>query len=234
MIESLAAPSLAVGSGAYVFVNNMLYAEMSAYGSLSPTMQTKLGSTSPPTLDYTIDGLAPYYRLAVEPVWGEHSLMFGAYGMSANILPGRAFGDDHAVTLRSNYIWERQIANASVNLGAAANGVNYLRSLKISGEYVYDHMYSFTATYFQITGNQDALRYTNNLTASPNSGGWIFDAAYLPFMRGGPKIWPWLNTRLGVNYTRYNAIDGSTNNIDAAGRKARENNTVFLYAWTMW
>ena len=40
----------------------------------------------------TISGAAPYYRLAAEPVWGEHSLMVGAYGMAANIIPNRIFG----------------------------------------------------------------------------------------------------------------------------------------------
>jgi hypothetical protein len=210
---------------------------------------------SPPSLGFTIQGLAPYYRVAVEPVWGEHALMIGTYGMSANILPNRVFGfgtdkvtdigfdtqyqwltDEHAVTLRGNYIWERQILDASSNPGVAFanNGVNYLRSLNISTEYVYDHKYAFEVAYFQITGSPDAIQYQNNFTSSPNSSGWIFDVSYLPFMRGGPKFWPWLNTRIGAAYTMYTRFDGSSRNIDTFGRKASDNNTLMVYSWTMW
>jgi hypothetical protein len=257
MLDSLAAPSLAVGTGAYVFINNTYYAEMAAYGSLTPTMQTKLGSPSPPDPAFTIDGLAPYYRLAFAPVWGEHAFEIGTYGMFANILPDRTFGvgtnkisdvafdsqyqwltDEHAVTLRANYIFERQILDATTLINGGGNGANYLRSLRLSGEYVYNHMYSFTSTYWQLTGSPDAILYANNINYSPNSAGWTFDVAYLPFMRGGPKIWPWFNTRLGVAYTIFNQLDGGATNIDPINcpncRNAKDNNTLFVYAWTMW
>jgi hypothetical protein len=250
MIESFG-PAQAAGAGAYVFVNNTYYAELSAYGSLTAPVQTMLGE-SPPSLGFTIQGVAPYYRIAAEPVWGEHALMIGTYGMTANILPNRIFGfgtdkitdigfdsqyqwltDEHAVTLRANYIWERQILDASSVL-SGTNPVNYLRSLNISTEYVYDHKYAFEVAYFQITGSPDAAVYTNNFTASPNSSGFIFDVSYLPFMRGGPSFWPWLNTRIGASYTLYNRFDGSSTNIDTLGRKASDNNTLMVYTWTMW
>ena len=250
MIESWQ-PLQAWGAGSYVFINNTYYAELSAYGSPSPSVQTTFGE-SPPSLGYTISGLAPYWRLAAEPVWGEHALMIGTYGMTADILPNRVYGfgtdkitdigfdsqyqwltDEHAVTLRANYIWEKQILDAS-NVISGANPVDYLRSMQVSAEYVYNHMYAFEAQYFQINGSQDANVYGNNFTASPNSAGWVFDVSYLPFMRGGPKFWPWLNTRIGASYTMYNRFDGSVNNIDKLGRKASDNNTLMLYSWTMW
>jgi hypothetical protein len=270
MIESFG-PVQALGAGAYVFVNNTYYAELSAYGSPSPTVQTTMGE-SPPSLGYTISGLAPYYRIAAEPVWGEHALMIGAYGMAANIIPNRVFGfgtdkvtdlgfdsqyqwltDEHAVTLRANYIFERQILDASSNplnvncsgmtagVGngpCAANPVNYLRSLNISAEYVYDHKYAFEVAYFQYTGSPDSITFANNLNFSPNSNGWVFDVSYLPFMRGGPSFWPWLNTRVGASYTLYNRFNGGTTNIDPVNcpgcRNAHDNNTLMVYSWTMW
>jgi hypothetical protein len=256
MLE-LIGPSEMVGSGSYVFINNMIYAEVAAYGSLSPRAQTTLG-ISPPPLLFTLDGLAPYWRLAIEPNWGEHSLMIGTYGMTAKVLPPpRMFGvgtdkytdigfdtqyqwltDEHAVTFRGNYIWEQQKRNASFALAAPLTGnpVSYLRSLKLSGEYVYDHMYSFTATYFYLNGSRDAVLWIGNNGMSPNTSGWTFDAAYLPYMRGGPKFWPWLNTRLGVAYTMYNTFDGGVTNLNlgAAGRNARDNSYMFAYLWTVW
>jgi len=261
MIEGFG-PSQTLGGGGYVFVNNTYYAELSGYGSLTPRAQTTLGS-SPPALGVTISGVAPYYRIAAEPVWGEHSLMVGAYGMAANVIPNRIFGfgtdkifdagfdsqyqwitDQHAVTLRANYIFERQILDASSNPGIggsggafAANPANYLRSLKLSGEYVFNNTYAFTGTYFQITGSPDAVVYSNNNAWSPNSAGWIFDISYMPFMRGGPSVWPWFNTRLGASYTLFTRFDGSARDIDPVNcpgcRNANNNNTLLLYAFTM-
>ena len=66
---------------------------------------------------------------------------------------------------------------------------------------------------------------------SPN--GWIFELAYLPFNRGGPAFWPWLNFRIGLQYTHWTKFDGATTNINGTGRNASGNNTLFAYIWTM-
>ncbi len=252
LIESFG-PSQQLGAGAYVFVNDMLYLEAAGYGSLSQRLQSTLGACC----GVTISGVAPYWRAAVEKNWGDHSLEIGTYGMSTNVIPNGAFGfgadnytdvafdsqyqwitDTHAVTLRANYIFERQLLNASSNpnVGGAANPTDYLRSLKIGGEYVYDHTYSATATYFQLTGSPDALTYMNNVNSSPNSAGWIFDVAYLPFSHGAPGPWPWVNTRIGMSYTLFTRFDGSSTNIDPVNcpncRNAKDNNTLLLYAFT--
>ena len=65
------------------------------------------------------------------------------------------------------------------------------------------------------------------------SAGWITELAYLPFSHGGPSFRPWLNFRIGVQYTRWTKFDGSTTNIDGFGRSAHDNNTLLVYAWTM-
>ena len=254
MIEGFA-PGQTLGGGGYVFIDDTYYAELSAYGSLSPRAQLTLGLPLADQIGFAIQGLAPYYRIAAEPVWGDHSLMIGAYGMAANVTPQLSYGfgtdkifdagfdsqyqwisSQHAVTVRANYIFERQILNSSYAQNFSANPTDYLRSLKIGAEYVYDHTYSFTATYFQITGSPDAIVYSNNNMSSPNSAGWIFDVAYLPFSHGGPSLWPWLNTRLGVSYTLFTRFDGASNNIDPVNcpdcRNANNNNTLLLYAFT--
>lgn len=89
MIENLGQTVL--GAGGYVFINDMLYAEVQGYGSLTPRGQTDLG-VSPPYLAFTVDGIASYYRLALEPVWGDFAWEVGTYGMAANILPNRVYG----------------------------------------------------------------------------------------------------------------------------------------------
>jgi hypothetical protein len=254
MIESFG-PSEAVGAGAYVFAHDLVYAEVSGYGSLTPRAQTTLG-VSPPNLTFNIDGVAPYWRVAVEPNWGEHSLMLGTFGMSANIRPNRTFGvgtdkitdigvdaqyqwigDVHAITARASYISESQQLNATFfGLGASANPNNHLRSLNISASYIYDHMISLTGGYFLLSGSPDAIVYANNANFSPNSRGWIVDLAYLPFSKGAPGPWPWVNTRIGIAYNWWTSFDGGKNNIDPVQcpfcRNAKNNDTLFVYAWT--
>jgi hypothetical protein len=251
MIEGFG-PSQTLGAGAYTLLNDTYFIELTAYGSLTPRMQSTLGASQS---GFAISGLAPYYRLAIEKNIGEHSMMVGAYGMLANIIPNGqyGFGTDkildagfdsqyqwitvnHAVTLRGNFIFERQKLDNSFAFGSAGNAYDYLRSLKLSAEYVYDHTYAVTGTYFQLTGSADSQVYANNMYTSPNSAGWVFDVAYLPFSKGAPGPWPWVNTRLGVSYTLFTRFDGGVSNIDPVQcpgcRNAKDNNTLLLYAFT--
>ena len=78
--------------------------------------------------------------------------------------------------------------------------------------------------------NYAVVHGTNN--GSPNSDGWIFEVNYLPFSNGGPEFWPWLNFRVGLQYTLYNHFNGGTVNYDGAGSKASGNNTLYLYVLT--
>jgi hypothetical protein len=248
-----------VGSaGAYVWIDNMIYAEITAYGSFDPGILTTLGN-DPGDGTPRFAGAAPYWRLAVEKTWDKNSFMVGTFGMLANIQPtvgggssALAFpvtdpftdvgvdteyqyiGDVHALTLRASYIWERQKLNGEFGAMASSNPTNELNSFKASASYIYDHTISVTGGYFNTSGTSDVLLYTGAgfTTGSPNSNGWTADLAYLPFSKGGPKIWPWLNGRIGITYTHYNKFDGSVNNVDQTpGRSAGNNDTTFIYTW---
>jgi hypothetical protein len=119
-----------IGAGAYTFIDDMVYLELSGYSQISKTNQTRLGID--PTGADAVRGLAPYWRLAIEPNWGNHSLEVGTYGLSAQVDPQRVssigtnrvtdfgfdlqyqyIGDVHAVTLRANYLHEIQNLRAS-------------------------------------------------------------------------------------------------------------------------
>ncbi|VTZ22496.1 conserved hypothetical protein [Methylocella tundrae] len=177
----------------------------------------------------------------------------GTYGIFANTLPGRVagfgfdqimdvavdaqyqyIGDPHNITLRLTNIHESQQLNSSYLQGGASNLYNTLNSFKASAEYVYDHTYSLTAGYFNVSGSADALLYgANSLVNLPNGEGIIVDAAFLPFSKGGPSFYPWLNARLGVSYTSYLKVFGGGNNFDGlnVNHNAAGNNTLLLYAW---
>jgi hypothetical protein len=244
-----------VGTGVYTFANDMLYLDFTAYQNLSRQTLTTLGL--PGAADATsIDGVAPYWRAAVEFTSGDHSLEFGTFGIFANTLPGRVagfgfdqiidvavdaqyqwIGDPHSITVRVTDVHESQKLNSTFLQMGSSNLYNTLNSFKASVEYVYDHTYELSAGYFNVSGSPDAVLYTpagaNPLLGVPDGEGIIVNAAYLPFSKGGPSFYPWFNAKLGISYTSYLKINGGVNNFDAlnVNHNAAGNNTLLLYAW---
>ena len=130
-----------VGSvGGYTMLNDALYLEASVYRTLSFSQQNALGTDpvgSPGLFNY-----APYWRIALEPHWGPHSLMVGTFGMTMDVHPWsdptglvsqavipqsdsysdlgfdaqyQYQGSNYWLTLRGSYIHEVQTYNASFN-----------------------------------------------------------------------------------------------------------------------
>lgn len=244
MIEGAFAQQV-VGLNAYTMWNRLVYAEIGAYGTLDRRTDSALGVD--PNGDQ-FRGFAPYWRLALQPQWGRHSLEIGTFGMAAEIDPGRVtgFGTDHktdvgfdvqyqfltdlhSVSAQASWIIENQNLTASQTLGNSANSNVHLRSLRIKTSYYYDQTYGGTVAFFRTDGSGDALLYPN--TGSPNTTGWILEADYIPFNHGGPDVWPWLNMKIGLQYTIYTKFNGATNNYDGNGRNASDNNTLFLFDW---
>jgi hypothetical protein len=255
MIEGLFAQR-AYGAGAYVWVNNMFYAELSAYRAFDWNMQQATGFNPTDGLP-RIDGAAPYWRVAVEKTWNEQSLMLGTYGMAANLMPTsdgflinpghtdqfvdvaldaqyQYIGPVHAFTARAYYIFENQKLNATYGVGGAEKPDQWLNSFNVSGSYIYDRHVSLTADYFNVQGSSDATYWGSalgSINSRPNTDGYSVDLAYVPYPYGGPDLWPWLNARIGVLYTHFNKLNGSSANFDGAGTNARDADQVFLYSW---
>ncbi len=239
------------GAGAYAWINNSVYAEFSAYSSLDRNALKAVGQ-DPSDGTPTVDGIAPYWRVAVERSWDNNSLMFGTMGMRANLSPTaypidpgttdkvtdlgldgqyQWIGDIHIFTARASCIWEHQKLDASFPAAQSSKSAQDLYSFRASGTYIYDHMFSFTAGYFNLRGTTDSTWNNWSSAGSPNSSGWTTDVAYLPFMNGGPDIWPWFNARIGISYTHYDKFDGADKNFDGNGRNAKDNDTAFVYTW---
>lgn len=241
------------GLSAYTFWNNLVYAEVAGYGTLSTRTLTTLGTDS--TGVSSIDGIAPYWRLAVEPTWGRHSLEVGTFGLSAALHPQRisSSGTDRLtdvgvdtqyqfngrrdqIGVQASWIHETQDLSASQQLGLSANSHDRLQSFRLKTSYFYDHTYGINLGYFATSGSADPLLFpaspiTGSANASPNSRGWIAELDYLPFMHGGPSFWPWLNARFALQFVKYDKFNGGTTNYDGSGRKASDNNTLFALAW---
>jgi hypothetical protein len=237
------------GLTSYGFLDDLFYLEFGGYRPLSNNTQKALGIT--PTGQSPISGIAPYWRLALEPNFGNHSWEVGTFGLASKVFPTEMsaagtdsitdigidtqyqyLGNPHAVTARLAWIHENHNTSASQTLGLANNSNNQLRSLNASASYIYDNTWSLTAGRVSVGGTADAALY-GTFTGSPNSAGWIFELAYLPFSHGGPSFWPWLNFRIGLQYTHWSKFDGATTNFDGMGRNAKDNNTFFAYIWTM-
>jgi len=238
-----------VGLSTYAFLDDTFYFEFGGYRPLSTNTQLVLGIDT--TGQSPISGVAPYWRVAAEPVFGDHAWEIGTFGLASKVVPMgmsaagsdsftdigvdtqyQYLGDPHTVTARVAWIHENHNTSASQTLGLANNSNNTLRSLNASASYIYDHTWSFTAGRVSVGGTGDAALY-GTFSGGPNSAGWIFDLAYLPFSHGGPAFWPWLNFRIGLQYTHWTKFDGATTNIDGMGRNASGNNTFFAYIWTM-
>jgi len=235
------------GLGAYAFLDDWIYVELTGYDTLSKRTQTVLGVDT--TGGSAIDGVAPYWRIAFEPHWGKHSLEVGTFGLHADVVPQRLnlFGTDaitdtgvdleyqyvgnpSIVSVRASWIRETRDLGASQALGLADNRHGQLHSFHGSASYTYEQTVSVSAGYFALNGNAD-LTLNGTPNGSPNSSGWVAEIAYLPFMHGGPSFWPWLNARIGLQFTTYDKFDGGRFNFNGSGRNASDNNTIFTYVW---
>ena len=137
------------GVGVYTFINDLLYLEVTGYKTLSFSQQNAVG-TDPFAAPGLLGGVAPYWRAAIEPHWGRHSLMVGTFGMYSEVHPwiDTSFaswttsvfpmtdkftdigfdsqyqyqGDNFWVTLRGSYIREFQDLGATFFNGLGPNG----------------------------------------------------------------------------------------------------------------
>ena len=74
---------------------------------------------------------------------------------------------------------------------------------------------------------------TGSASGSPNSGGWIFELDYLPFINKSPiEIWPWTQVKLALQYTLYDKFNGASRNYDGSGRDASE--IIRCCCWGGW
>lgn len=242
-----------VGGGAYTMWNDLLYVELSGYHTLPKGMQESLGTD--PTGENQIDGLAPYWRLALQHTWGKHYLSGGTFGLVANTFPGRDdsaghdqftdigldlqyqfFGEKHSITWLTTAIREEQLWRASEKLGLTDHRNDTLWSFKTGVSYLYEHTYGARLTYFLVNGDRDSGLYapdsiSGSQTGSPKSDGLIAEITWLPFNKHPWSVYPWLNIRLSVQYVAYFSFNGATRNYDGQGRNAWDNNTLYILGW---
>jgi len=70
-----------------------------------------------------------------------------------------------------------------------------------------------------------------SVSSRPNTQGYLAELAWVPFGKEGSFGAPWLNLRVGLQFTAYSRFNGGVQNYDGYGRNASNNNAVFLYTW---
>ena len=243
-----------VGSvGGYAYINDLIYLEASVYRTLDPGAQNALGEDpfgAPGLFDaapYWRAAFEPHWGRN----WLEVGTFGMAVSIHPFVNPGtpdtsifsqtdkftdigvdsqyQYQGDNFWFTLRGSYIHEIQKLDASFPNGVSANPQNDLNEARAYASLAYgnDNRIVLTGQYFNAWGSPDsalfsaASGFANN---SPDTHGWIAEIAYIPFISSFAPGWPWLNARIGLQYTWYERFSGTS-----AG--ASNNNTLFAYVW---
>ncbi|HEX9208164.1 MAG TPA: hypothetical protein VF851_08005 [Steroidobacteraceae bacterium] len=244
-----------LGLTAYTEINDWLYLEAGGYGQLSNSLLSNLGLDQPSELDH-VHGTAPYWRAALQHEYGQHYVSAGIFGLNAALYPGNdrsqgtdsytdfgydatyqyADGVNHAVTAQASYVREDQRLRASNALEASDRVDASLNETKLNVQYAFRQTYVATVGYFDVGGSHNAALYApdpvdGSANGSPDSRGYVLQADWIPWGKLDSPHQPWMNLRLGLQYTAYDKFNGGDQNYDGFGRSASDNNTWYLFAW---
>ena len=235
-----------LGPTFYAMVDDHFYIEAGGFKSLSDSMLGKVGLTADDNSH--VDGFAPYWRAAVQFNNGPHYVSVGMLGLNVKQKPDPAaaetntfndFGFDatyqHTAADSSNlqanlaFVHEKRHLNAAVAAGEAANADSSLDSLRGDVTWTYKQTWVAALGLFDVSGSTDTTLYGPN--GKPDSDGYLVQLEYVPFGKVNSPYRPWLNVRVGLQYTGYSKFDGASSNYDGTGRNASDNNTLFGFLW---
>jgi len=239
------------GINFYTMLDSHFYINIGGYRTISARAQKSLGIN--PMYENKIKGVAPYWRLAYTQPIGNYTIETGLIGFSGNLFPAgdKSSGTDkftdigvdseiqtifekNDLTYLLMIIHESISSPASLALGNASNGSDNLTTLKATFDYLWNKSVGGAVHYFYSQGSKDSLLYSSSQTGYPNSNGFIFQINLLPLNLGtGPALWPRSNIKVSLQYVAYNRFDGSVREIDGLGRKASDNNTLYLETWIL-
>ena len=158
--------------------------------------------------------------------------------------------DPHSVTaqiafMNTQHRYPAALANQSAPFFDASgaptlantNATDSTNVLRAKLTYVYQARYGGSVGLFTLTGSTNTANQTSgydntgtlvrlagagsNFTGSLSTRGFTLETFYTPIQY----------LRLGIQYTGYTRFNGASTNYDGFGRNARDNNTLFTYAW---
>jgi hypothetical protein len=242
-----------LGPTFYAMLDDRYYLEVGGFKSLSDSMLDNVGLNA--GANSHLDSFAPYWRAAVQFTNGPHYFSVGLLGLNVKQKPDPTapetnkfddFGFDatyqhtaaDASNLQANLsvIHESRHLNASVAAGEAENISGDLDSTHFDVTWTYKQTWVAALGLFNTTGSSDATLYAPNPVdgsnaGKPDSDGYMVQLEYVPFGKLDSRYRPWLNLRVGLQYTGYSKFNGAGNNYDGFGRNASDNNTLFGFLW---
>ena len=131
---------------------------------------------------------------------------------------------------------EKQDLSSSFTTGSASQQGSSLNQVRANVTYYYQQTYGATVGWQKTWGSPNPLLYapaplTGSANGKPNSNAFIFEADYVPFGKADSWAGPFVNVKLGVQYTLYTQFNGGTSNYDGFGRAASDNNALYVFAW---
>ena len=244
---------LVLGATAYAMVDDHLYLEAGAYRGLSNKWLSRLGAGA--DSNPNVDGLSPYWRADWQMDFGASYFSVGTYGLNTKLRPDPLSAmedrfDDlafdatyqytsdagHALAANFNVIHEKQSLDASFAAGNSASSTDHLNTVTLDVTYAYQQTWVTTIGLFDTSGSTDMGLYapapvSGSLSGSPDSRGYVLLLEYIPFGKLDSIARPWLNLRVGIEYTGYQRFNGAGANYDGFGRSASDNNTLFGFFW---
>jgi len=249
-----------VGTTIYGWYDQSLYMEGGVYNTLSKGLLSRTGNAYGPG---ATSSPAPYARIAYEWNWNAQSAHVGGIYFRSGVNPATsAFTSDdrhghdlysdyaidggydflgsgtHIISVYAIFDHEDQHLGSSYSTGAAARANDVLNQARVDVTYYYKNTYGATAAWQNTTGTADSGLYapgalSGSKNGKPNSNAYILEADYIPFGKSGDWGQPWVNLKLGLQYTIYTEFNGGVNNYDGYGRNASDNNTLYLFAWLL-
>lgn len=236
------------GVGAYGMWDNHLYLAATIYRS------DHVGAAQPfdgVGFPVNIQGVAPYWRAAVQDTLGNNYLELGTYGMHVKSTPNAVTAamsdgydsytdvatdfqydrivpqfDNDVISIRGTFIHENSALNGTFNQVAADLVPHHLNTTQANVEYHHGGRYSGAFGLFSTTGTADATLFASGTAITGSASGSPNSDGYILNL----SWWPAQNIDLSAQYTGYLKFDGAKTNYDGFGRNASDNDTVYLLA----
>lgn len=221
----------AVGASAYMYLDKTLYAELAGYRTGDGVFSFLTQNTG----QIYFQGTNPYFRLALTHDWGTSNAMLGYTFFDVNQYENGSSGlvDEHRdnmVDFQYQYLLDPNVitfemadANEQINYGSGGF-TDSINAFRAKASYTYSAHYGASLSYFNVSNtDHNGAIFSNGGCADGTSGnngqcgaqGWTPEVYFMPIQ----------NVRIGLQYTFFNTVNGTTLN-------AKQNNTTLLYAWT--
>jgi hypothetical protein len=242
-----------LGGSLYSMIDSRWYVELGFYKGVSDKWLANLGD---PGASAQLVGAAPYGRITWHKQSGPHYLEIGLVGFSVKqqpFLPTTSetnrstdygldasyqlnVGTPQAFDAHASWIHEKRYLDASYAVGASDSTSNDLDTFQMDVSYIMDQTWATTAAVFNTNGSTNHLMFPpgpvfGSASGAPTTGGYTARLEWVPFGKFGSFASPWLNLRVGLQYTGYWRYNGGSTNYDGSGRSAHDNNNLFLYTW---